>query len=94
MADALQKDPSLKRCFGEDKNIIDCDWPYISTLRTVQAPHEAMPRLRDLLEYLTTPGLEDIWILLDIKVPFHTLKTLREGIELTTTKSLIIMQIN
>lgn len=27
-----------------------------------------MPRLVDLLEYLTKPGLEDIWILLDIKV--------------------------
>ena len=29
-----------------------------------------MPRLKDLLEYLATPGLEDIWVLLDIKVPF------------------------
>lgn len=27
-----------------------------------------MPRLKDLLEYLATPGLEDIWVLLDIKV--------------------------
>lgn len=27
-----------------------------------------MPRLKDLFEYLTTPGLEDIWVLLDIKV--------------------------
>jgi phosphatidylglycerol phospholipase C len=27
-----------------------------------------MPQLRELLEYLTEPGLEDIWILLDIKV--------------------------
>ena len=27
-----------------------------------------MPRLIDLLEYLTTPGLEDIWILLDVKI--------------------------
>jgi hypothetical protein len=27
-----------------------------------------MPRLKDLLEYLNEPGLEDIWILLDIKV--------------------------
>jgi hypothetical protein len=27
-----------------------------------------MPRLEDLLEYLAMPGLEDIWILLDIKV--------------------------
>ncbi|KAA8565250.1 hypothetical protein EYC84_010977 [Monilinia fructicola] len=64
----ISHDPSLKRCFGEDKKVIDCDWSYISTLRTVQAPHEPMPRLRDLLEYLATPGLEDIWILLDIKL--------------------------
>lgn len=27
-----------------------------------------MPRLIDLLEYLAQPGLEDIWVLLDIKV--------------------------
>lgn len=27
-----------------------------------------MPRLRDLLEYLAAPGLEDVWTLLDIKL--------------------------
>jgi hypothetical protein len=27
-----------------------------------------MPRLLDLLKYLAQPGLEDIWVLLDIKV--------------------------
>ena len=27
-----------------------------------------MPRLKDLLEFLTKPGLEDIWVLLDIKL--------------------------
>jgi hypothetical protein len=27
-----------------------------------------MPRLADLLEYLSQPGLEEIWVLLDIKV--------------------------
>jgi hypothetical protein len=27
-----------------------------------------MPRLKDLLEFLTTPGLEEIWVLLDIKI--------------------------
>jgi hypothetical protein len=26
-----------------------------------------MPALNDLLEFLTTPGQEDIWLLLDIK---------------------------
>jgi hypothetical protein len=27
-----------------------------------------MPRLSDLLEYLASPGVEDVWVLLDIKV--------------------------
>jgi len=27
-----------------------------------------MPRLKDLLEYLATPGLEDIWLMFDIKL--------------------------
>lgn len=27
-----------------------------------------MPRLKDLLDFLTTPGLEEIWVLLDIKI--------------------------
>jgi len=31
-----------------------------------------MPRLKDLLEYLATPGLEDIWVLFDIKLPLPT----------------------
>ena len=62
------QDATLKRCFGEDKKIIDCDWNYLKTLRTLREPHEAMPRLKDLLEFLTTPGLEEIWVLLDIKL--------------------------
>lgn len=34
-----------------------------------------MPRLKDLLEYLTTPGLENIWVLLDVKVvPWASVK--------------------
>lgn len=32
-----------------------------------------MPRLKDLLEYVAQPGLEDIWVLLDIKVPWPSL---------------------
>lgn len=47
---------------------MDCDWEYIKTLRTLKEPHEPMSRLKDLLEYLAKPGLEDIWVLLDIKV--------------------------
>ncbi|KAK3946016.1 PLC-like phosphodiesterase [Diplogelasinospora grovesii] len=47
--------------------IADCEWDYLSTLRTVREPPEALPRLRDLLEYLAQPGLEHVWVLLDIK---------------------------
>lgn len=57
----------MKRCYGVDEYIINCDWEYLSTLRTLRAPHARMPRLIDLLEYLASPGLEDVWILLDIK---------------------------
>ncbi|KAJ9156681.1 PLC-like phosphodiesterase [Pleurostoma richardsiae] len=63
----ISHDATLKRCFGEKTLIKDCDWSYLSTLRTLRAPHESMPRLVDLLEYLAQPGLEDIWVLLDIK---------------------------
>jgi hypothetical protein len=64
------QDSNLKRCFGREEKIIDCDWEFLSTLRTLREPHQPMPRLRDLLGYLATPGLEDIWLLLDIKVPW------------------------
>jgi len=64
----ISHDATLKRCFGIDRYIIDSDWEYLSSLRTIQEPHERMPRLADLLEYLASPGLEDIWLLLDIKL--------------------------
>ncbi|KAL9632586.1 MAG: hypothetical protein Q9164_005227, partial [Protoblastenia rupestris] len=64
----LSHDATLKRCFGKEDKIIDCDWDYISQQRTLKAPHEQMPRLRDLLEYLATPDLENVWLLLDIKL--------------------------
>ncbi|KAI9767058.1 MAG: hypothetical protein M1839_004648 [Geoglossum umbratile] len=63
----LSHDATLKRCFGQEGRVIDFDWSYLSGLRTLQEPHERMPRLHDLLEYLATPGLEDIWLMLDIK---------------------------
>jgi hypothetical protein len=63
----VRQDPSLKRCFGKDEKIADCDWDYLSTLKTLAQPHQGLPRLSDLLEYLTEPGLEKIWVLLDIK---------------------------
>ena len=64
----MPQDATLKRCFGVDKKIIDCKWEYIRTLRTTREPAEPMPRLKELLEYLVSPGLEEIWVLLDIKV--------------------------
>lgn len=66
----LSHDPDLKRCFGKEEKIIDCDWSYLKTLQTLREPRQPMPRLKDLLEYLTTPGLEDVWLLLDIKIPW------------------------
>ncbi|KAL4932547.1 glycerophosphodiester phosphodiesterase [Aspergillus undulatus] len=64
----LSHDPTLKRCYGVKKKICECDWSYLSTLRTLQAPHAPMPRLLDILEYLREPGRESLWVLLDIKL--------------------------
>ena len=58
----------MKRCFGVDRRVVDCDWQYLSSLRTLAEPHEPMARLIDLLTYLAAPGQEHIWLLLDIKV--------------------------
>ena len=56
------------RCFGRDEKIVDCNWEYLSSLQTLKEPRESMPRLIDILEYLASPGLEHIWLLLDLKV--------------------------
>jgi len=69
----LSHDADLKRCFGKKDMIKDCDWSYLKTLRTLKEPHQPMPRLKDLLEYLASPEREHIWILLDIKVPWPRL---------------------
>ncbi|KAL8805147.1 MAG: hypothetical protein Q9182_002129 [Xanthomendoza sp. 2 TL-2023] len=69
----LSHDATLKRCFGKPDKLIERDWAYISDQRTIQAPHEAMPRLIDLLEYLAAPGNEKTWLLLDIKAKFFPL---------------------
>ena len=58
----------MKRCFGLDERIIDHDWKHLSQHRSIREPHEPMPMLRELLQYLATPGLEKTWLLLDIKV--------------------------
>ncbi|OQE42318.1 hypothetical protein PENCOP_c004G03985 [Penicillium coprophilum] len=80
----LSHDASLMRCYGIKKKVIDCDWEYLKTLRTLQAPHEPMPRLIDVLEYLSQPGRENLWILLDIKLanePFDIMKRIAKTIE-------------
>lgn len=64
----LSHDATLKRCFGHPDKIIDCDWAYLSTLKTTKEPRQSMPRLQDLLEYMAKPGQEHLWLLLDIKV--------------------------
>jgi len=64
----LSHDPDLKRCFSREERIIDCDFAFVSQLRTTKAPHEPMPKLRDLLEYLAQPELSAVWVLLDIKL--------------------------
>ncbi|KAB5554542.1 PLC-like phosphodiesterase [Coniochaeta sp. 2T2.1] len=63
----LSHDLSLKRCFGVAKTLAQCDWDYLSTLETLAAPKQHMPRLADLLSYLAQPGNESVWLLLDIK---------------------------
>ncbi|KAJ4306241.1 hypothetical protein N0V88_001039 [Collariella sp. IMI 366227] len=63
----LSHDATLKRCFGLPSKIIDCDWSYLRTLKTLAEPHQGMPRLADLLEWLTQPEHEAVWVLLDIK---------------------------
>ncbi|KAK0616097.1 PLC-like phosphodiesterase [Bombardia bombarda] len=64
----LSHDASLKRCFGDDQKLADCDWEYLSTLRTLREPPQPMPRLMDLLLYLGKKENEGVWVLLDIKV--------------------------
>ncbi|WPG99088.1 Hypothetical protein R9X50_00189700 [Acrodontium crateriforme] len=63
----LSHDPTLMRCFGVEKKISDCDWEYISGLQTLKEPHESMPRLLDLIEFLAQPDAASIWLQLDIK---------------------------
>jgi tubulin gamma len=64
----VKQDKDLKRCFGRPEKLIDCEYEFLSKLKTLKEPHESMPRLIDLLEYLAEPGLEDIWVMLDIKL--------------------------
>ncbi|KAL2264785.1 hypothetical protein VTJ83DRAFT_7295 [Remersonia thermophila] len=63
----LSHDATLKRCFGVDKRVADCDWAELQTLQTLRAPHEGMPRLADLLRWLAQPALDHVRVLLDVK---------------------------
>jgi glycerophosphoryl diester phosphodiesterase len=72
-----EQDPDLKRCFGDSLAIVKCDWSYLAQLRTLKAPHEPMPRLSTLLEYLSHPDRSDIWALLDIKIDNDADKVMR-----------------
>ncbi|KAI7656311.1 hypothetical protein KC318_g12483, partial [Hortaea werneckii] len=61
----ISHDPTLKRVFGRQDRIIDLTWKEIEDVRTTDPPHERMPKLSDLLEWLAEPGNEEIWCLLD-----------------------------
>lgn len=69
----FDQDASLVRCFGVDKKLIDCDWKELAQMRTLREPHVPLPRFDELLHFLTSPGLEKIWLLLDIKVAHNIL---------------------
>lgn len=64
----LSHDATLKRCFGRKDKIKDLDWKEVAEARSLAYPHVPMPRLKDLLEYMAEPGMEEIWLLLDIKL--------------------------
>ncbi|KAM3555855.1 hypothetical protein MY1884_005377 [Beauveria asiatica] len=84
----MSHDASLKRCFGVAKRIADCDWEYISTLRSVRRPHVGMPRLSDVLRLLAEEeSMQKTWCVLDIKIDDdaeHLLSSMRNV--LATTK--------
>ncbi|CAN8105701.1 unnamed protein product [Discula destructiva] len=64
----IAHDKDLKRCYGEDRLVRDCDWSFLRTLRTLREPRQPMPRLADLLAYLAEPAQSAVWLLLDIKI--------------------------
>ena len=65
----VYQDASLKRCFGVDKLVSECDWSYLQTLRTVGGlGAEPMPSLADLLEFLAGDDRKDVGGILDVKV--------------------------
>ena len=81
----MGQDATAKRCYGVDRKIKDCGWDFLSSLRTLKEPHEPMPRLSELLEWLAEPENHKIWIILDIKV--CTDISIHLGILLTLSRS-------
>lgn len=67
-ANRESQDPSLKRCYGVDKKVSECDWDYLSDLKPIRNPEDRLARLTDLLEFLNKPGCEHVWVVLDVKV--------------------------
>lgn len=63
----LSHDATLKRCYGVQGNVLDYDWAYLKTLRTVKAPHVPMPQLVELVQFIARPENRRIWLMLDIK---------------------------
>ncbi|EQL33157.1 glycerophosphoryl diester phosphodiesterase, variant 3 [Blastomyces dermatitidis ER-3] len=74
----LSHDATLQRCFGVEKRVIDCDWQYLSSLRTIREPFDPMPRLVDLLRYISSaPERKHVRLLLDIKLDNPAQKIMR-----------------
>lgn len=63
-----RQDASLKRCFGVNKKVAKSDYEYLKTVTMIQEPHEPVPRLYELLQYLAQPEAAHIWAFLDVKV--------------------------
>ncbi|KAI5291782.1 hypothetical protein KEM54_000018 [Ascosphaera aggregata] len=64
----VNHDNTIKRCHGVDRKVIDCDWDYLSTLKSIAEPHVAIPRLSDLLQWLAVPEREHIWVYVELKL--------------------------
>jgi glycerophosphoryl diester phosphodiesterase len=64
----ISHDAAMKRCFGINKKIKDMYWDELKDVETIREPHQTMPKLKDVFEYLAQPGLEEVWLLLDIKL--------------------------
>ena len=71
------QDADLKRCFGVNKKIVDCDWKYLRTLTSKRAPGEPPACLGELLEWLIQPDQDHLWLLLDIKMDNNPSKVMQ-----------------